>query len=174
MTVPGARFGRWMILDVVASAPPKRILFCRCDCGTTRTVLAGNLTNGTSASCGCSRTESTAARCRSHGESSHSGGTPEYRTWRNILIRCSCRKHPSWSRYGGRGIAVCNRWLHSFQNFLSDMGRKPTPEHSIDRINNDGNYEPSNCRWATRSQQMRNRRPRAAMMEVSDEANDSG
>ena len=69
---------------------------------------------------------------------------------------------------------MCNRWLHSFQNFLSDMGRKPTPEHSIDRINNDGNYEPSNCRWATRSQQMRNRRPRAAMMEVSDEANDSG
>lgn len=97
-----------------------------------------------------------------HGESSGArrGETVEYRCWRGLRQRCCNPKTRAFKRYGGRGIIVCERWLHSYENFLADMGRKPTPAHSIDRINGDGNYEPGNCRWATQSEQMRNvRRP---------------
>lgn len=81
--------------------------------------------------------------------------TPEYEAWVAMRKRCTRRWHKSWPRYGGRGIAVCERWS-DFLNFLADMGRRPSPEHSLDRIDNDGNYEPSNCRWATAKTQRRN------------------
>lgn len=76
-------------------------------------------------------------------------------------MRCTYPKHRAWVDYGGRGITVCERWRHSFANFLADVGKRPSDEHSLDRINNDGNYEPGNCRWATRSVQIRNKRPSA-------------
>jgi len=83
---------------------------------------------------------------------------PAYMIWKGMNDRCRNENHANHHNYGGRGVKVCDRWLHSFPNFISDMGERPTPTHSIDRINGNGNYEPSNCRWATPTEQARNQR----------------
>lgn len=89
----------------------------------------------------------------------HGGwGTPEYRCWQEIKARCLNKSKPYWKDYGGRGIRMCDAWVNSFATFLRDMGPRPTPRHSIDRLENDGNYSPDNCRWATKKEQSRNRR----------------
>ena len=96
-----------------------------------------------------------------HGHALLEGNTPTYRTWIEMKARCFNRNKSQYPHYGGRGITVCERWKHSFENFLADMGERPVGM-SIDRIDVDGNYEPSNCRWATQAEQIRNRRPRKA------------
>jgi hypothetical protein len=122
-----------------------RVALCRCDCGVTKEVSADAIRAGRQRSCGCARTV--------HGMS----GTPEYRTWANLIDRCTNPCSKSYDRYGGRGIRVCDRWRASFEAFLADVGPRPSAKHSIDRYpDNDGHYEPGNVRWATRTEQQRN------------------
>jgi len=117
--------------------------------------MGQNLRTGSAKSCGCLMRESRARRARTHGMV----GTPIYYVWDAMIQRCTNPKHPSWANYGGRGITVCERWL-KFENFLAGVGKRPREGLSIDRKNNDGHYEPGNVRWATRTEQNNNRRPR--------------
>ncbi len=98
-----------------------------------------------------------------HGHASRAGRTPEYVAWSHMKKRCIDPSHPNWRHYGGRGIGVCDRWL-SFENFLADMGRRPSPGHSLDRLDNDKSYGPDNCTWSTREKQARNRRTSRMVM----------
>jgi len=109
------------------------------------------LSSGHTTHCGCKEEHK-------HGDATGGRVTPEYISWRAMLRRCSDPKHERFKHYGGRGIKVCERWRESYVAFLADMGRRPSPKHSIDRIDGDGDYEPSNCRWATRSEQERNKK----------------
>ena len=133
-----------------------------CDCGREVTVASGEVLKGRVGSCGCITRERAAKLGRAvsttHGETAGGKATPEYHAWQHLRQRCGNPLNPEFGRYGARGIRVCDRWLR-FENFLADMGRRPGKGYSIDRINNDGNYEPGNCRWATAKQQAMNRRP---------------
>jgi len=129
---------------------------CRCACGKETIVMSGDLTSGKSKSCGCLKKERAHEINTTHGMC----GTPEYTAWQGMLKRCYNPNNTSYKNYGGRGISVHERWLR-FENFYDDIGPKPSPDHSLDRIDNDGNYEPSNIRWATRTEQNRNQRIRS-------------
>jgi hypothetical protein len=150
----GTRFGRYVVIgNAENSASGETRWLCRCDCGTVKIVQRGDLRNGHTRSCGCLRREIASVNSMTHGHSRSS----EYAIWRGMFTRTTKTSSESFHNYGGRGIAVCDRW-RKFENFLADMGSRPSRRHSIDRINNDGNYEPGNCRWATPSQQSRNAR----------------
>jgi hypothetical protein len=141
--------------------PPRAHWFAECDCGEWGWFRASRLKGGTTKSCGCLQREESARRnvkqFSRHGHARQSGRSRTYTTWQMLRQRCTNPRNPNYRWYGGRGITVCERWLHNFENFLADMGHRPTGK-SIDRINSNGDYEPSNCRWATPSEQLRNRR----------------
>lgn len=133
---------------------------CRCVCGKETSVTAYGLRSGASQSCGCLRAELSSVRMVTHGQNRGLGKTTsEYLTWRNIKSRCYNKNNTGFYLYGGRGIKVCDRWLNSFENFFADMGKKPSKLHSIDRYpNKNGDYKPTNCRWATEKEQHMNKR----------------
>ena len=144
----GREFGRWTVLEKKIKG--RRTYFkCQCECGTIKTVEAGSLRSGGSQSCGCLAKELKTK----HGMS----GNTTYNSWHHMLQRCNNKNNDSYKDYGGRGITVCRQWA-KFESFFEDMGLKPA-NHSIDRIDNNGNYEPSNCKWSSHKEQRANTRP---------------
>jgi len=146
---PGDQYGDLTVLEKLSG--PKRL--CRCSCGNILPAFLSNLTRGRTTSCGCKRGDNISKNRRSHGDTD----SDEYRIWSWMRGRCNNPRNPKYNRYGGRGISIDPKW-ESYEAFLSDMGRRPTKTHSINRIDNDGDYTPSNCVWSTPKEQSRNTR----------------
>jgi hypothetical protein len=150
--ITGHKFGRLTAVNFVKKYKKHLYWLFRCDCGQDIIIEKGHAASGHSKSCGCLNNEARAISNRKHGMCY----TPEYKAWSSLIFRTTSSNFKESDRYIGRGITVCDSWRNSFEQFYKDMGTRPSLKHSVDRINNDGNYEPSNCRWATRTEQNNN------------------
>lgn len=152
----GTRVGRLTVLSIIPRERPRTFqkCVCRCDCGNISEKFIGNLAQGHTQSCGCLRSYNTTAIKTTHGMR-HSS---EYGIWSGLKDRCYNPKNGAYAEYGGRGISVCQDWSQSFESFMRDIGPRPSKEHSIERLNNNGNYESGNCVWGTRFEQANNKR----------------
>lgn len=154
----GQKFNRLLALSRCKLVSPKGRVYvaylCVCDCGEQKTIRQAELYSGKTKSCGCLMRERTSQANTKHGMF----GTPVYSAWSSAIARCHNVNDKDYPKYGGRGITVCDRWRESFENFYADMGDKPSPQHSIDRVDNSLGYSSDNCRWATHTTQNNNRR----------------
>lgn len=156
----GRRYGDLTVLHRVGTSGSRDAKWLyRCDCGKEHEASGYSIRSGKTTSCPECARRRTAEASVTHGKTDSS----EYRTWTDMKTRCLNPNSTGYENYGGRGIQICQQWIESFEVFLKDMGEKPSPDHSIDRIDNDGNYEPRNCRWATAAEQIRNRRTSVAL-----------
>ncbi len=151
----GQTFGRLTVAVEAERRGYDRRYLCQCSCGVEKTVYAANLRNGSTNSCGCAKREMLLIR-NSQLATHRMSKTTEYLTWTNIHRRCEDPKDKSYARYGAIGVSVCKRW-RKFENFLADMGLKPTPKHQIERRSNSERYKPGNCYWASTHRQSRNK-----------------
>ena len=146
----GKRYGRWIAISIAGASARGAMWNCTCDCGTTRKKLGSELRSGNSKSCGCGHIDSVTT----HGMTA----SAEYEIWHSMKSRCFNPQATGFPSYGGRGITVCKRWKDSFSMFYRDMGPRPSASLTLERIDNDKNYTPKNCCWASRKRQQRNRR----------------
>lgn len=153
-------FGRWTVVGYAEMRSRIPYWNCMCECGTLRAIGVFSLQNGTSTSCGCLARELLALRKLTHGMSGRTfrSQTPEYTAWISMQQRCYNKNIGAYADYGGRGVTVCDKWRDSFSAFLGDIGVRPSSRHSVDRIDTNGNYEPSNVRWSSPEEQQRNKR----------------
>lgn len=150
----GEVYSRLTVLELTTIPHQGRAVVCRCECGAVITRPAFALKIGYTKSCGCLKRETDHTRTLTHGQSK----SPTYKAWQQMKQRCTMPRHPSWKYYGAIGVKVCERWLHSYENFVADMGERPSTQRSLDRIDPYGHYKPSNCRWANKKEQVENRR----------------
>lgn len=158
LNLVGQRLGKLTVLRLAGvNDHGRRLWECRCDCGAT-VIVRADLSRHPVRSCGCAGRAFRIDQITRHGEAALARKTPEYRAWVNMIHRCENQTQKDFRNYGGRGIRVCPEWRADYSVFLAKVGRRPSPSHSIDRIDNDGNYEPGNVRWATKREQRANQR----------------